>query len=268
MRRLSSYAKAQDASLSTFQEFWAEQAKAITWDRPFRQALDDNNSPFLKWFVGGRLNMSYNCLDRHVLAGKGDNWAFIFDSPMRSRVTHYTYRQTLSEVKRIAGLLTYHAGVRPGDRVIIYMPLIPEAIFTMLACARIGAVHSVVLAGFAAKELASRIKDAEANVVFTADYVQEPNRILPLKPLVDQALVLVDFKGKVYVHERGPQALPCTMQQGRDFNMQEVLNNTRPDVAVTSVESSYPLYILYTSGTTGAPKGVLRDTGGYAVGLH
>lgn len=267
LRRIGTYASAFEASLKSPEAFWTEQAGSIAWDKSFEKALDFK-SPFCKWFPGGRLNMSYNCLDRHILDGRGDQWAFIFDSPMKSRIVHYTYHQTLNEVKRIAGLLTFHAGVRPGDRVIIYMPLVPEAIFAMLACARIGAVHSVVFAGFAAKELASRIVDAGANVILTSDYAQEPNRVIPLKPLVDQALAMTNFKGKVYVHQRGGHNVPCQMQRGRDYDMHEILDNTKTEEAVVSVESSHPLYILYTSGTTGSPKGVLRDTGGYAVGLQ
>jgi len=251
-------------SLSDPEGFWAEQAGAIDWSRHWDRVLDGSNPPFYRWFGGGELNACHNALDRHVEGGRAEQTALIYDSPVTGSKQTFTYRQLRDRVAQIAGMIAAQ-GVAKGDRVIIYMPMIPEAVMAMLACARLGAVHSVVFGGFAAKELASRIDDCQPRLVLTASCGVEPNRIVAYKPLLDQAIEMAKHKmTKVIVFQR-PQG-PATMVAGRDLDWTETVKAAKPHACV-AVAATDPLYILYTSGTTGYPKGVVRDTGGYCVAL-
>jgi len=251
-------------SLSDPEGFWAEQAGAIDWSRHWDRVLDGSNPPFYRWFGGGELNACHNALDRHVEGGRAEQTALIYDSPVTGSKQTFTYRQLRDRVAQIAGMIAAQ-GVAKGDRVIIYMPMIPEAVMAMLACARLGAVHSVVFGGFAAKELASRIDDCQPRLVLTASCGVEPNRIVQYKPLLDQAIEMARHKmTKVIVFQR-PQG-PATMVAGRDLDWTETVKAAKPHACV-AVAATDPLYILYTSGTTGYPKGVVRDTGGYCVAL-
>lgn len=245
--------------------FWAEAAQGIDWDHPWDAVLDDSRPPFYRWFAGGRLNTCYNALDRHVAAGRGDQPALIYDSPVTDTVKTYTYGQLRDEVALFAGVLQSR-GVTKGDRVIVYMPMIPEAAIAMLACARIGAVHSVVFGGFAAKELATRIDDAKPKVIVSASCGIEVQRVIPYKPLLDGAIEMAATKPECcIVLQRSMQ--PCDLRAGRDFDWNDAMARSRP-VDCVPVAATDPLYILYTSGTTGQPKGVVRDNGGHAVALH
>jgi propionyl-CoA synthetase len=251
-------------SLADPDGFWAEAAAAIHWDRPWNRVLDDTAAPFYRWFTGGRLNTCYNTLDRHVDAGRGDQLALIYDSPVTQSNRRYTYRELRDEVARVAGALL-DQGVTRGDRVIVYMPMIPEAVVTMLACARIGAVHSVVFGGFAARELAKRIDDAKPKLIVCASCGIEPARTIEYKPLLDQAIELAVSPPQRCIIVQRPQA-KATLKPGRDLDWEQALAGARPAECV-SVEATDPLYILYTSGSTGIPKGVVRDHGGHAVAL-
>ena len=245
--------------------FWAEAAADIDWLKPWDRVLDDRNPPFYRWFTGGRLNTCWNCLDRHVERGRGEQTALIYDSPVTQTVKRYSYRALRDEVARFAGVLA-GLGVGKGDRVILYMPMVPEALIAMLACARIGAIHSVVFGGFAPKELKSRIDDAKPKVIVTASCGIEVARIVAYKPLVDAAIELADAKPeKVIVLQRPME--PAQLVTGRDLDWDELMAAAKP-VDCVPVEATDPLYILYTSGTTGRPKGVVRDNGGHAVALH
>ncbi len=245
--------------------FWAEAAEAIDWDRKWDQVRDDSGAPhFYRWFKGGKLNTCHNCLDRHVAAGRGEQTALIHDSPITGTQRKLTYAEMLDQVQRAAGMLKA-MGVGQGERVIIYMPMIPEAAVAMLACARIGAVHSVVFGGFAASELAKRIKDSGAVAILTASCGLEPGRTIQYQPIVDKALEIEpDTVKSVAVVQREQAA--WTLREGRDVDWTDGLAQAEPAECV-SVEATDPLYILYTSGTTGMPKGVVRDNGGHAVAL-
>ena len=252
-------------SLKDPEGFWAEQAEKIDWSKRWSRVLDGSNPPFYRWFEDGELNACYNALDRHVERGRAEQLALIYDSPVTGSQQKLTYREMRDRVAEIAGMIAAQ-GVAKGDRVIIYMPMIPEAVMAMLACARLGAVHSVVFGGFAAKELASRIDDCAPKLMLTASCGVEPNRIVQYKPLLDQAIEMAKHKvPKVILFQR-PQG-GATMIAGRDLDWNETVKGAKPHPCVP-VLSTDPLYILYTSGTTGFPKGVVRDTGGYCVALY
>jgi propionyl-CoA synthetase len=251
-------------SLEQPDEFWAEAAQAIEWDEPWARVLDDSRAPFYRWFTGGRLNTCFNALDRHVEGGRADQLALIYDSPVTETTKTFTYRELRDEVARFAGALS-EQGVGRGDRVIVYMPMVPEAVIAMLACARIGAVHSVVFGGFASEQLASRIEDARPKVIVTASCGIEPGRIVAYKPLLDAAIDMVGAKPERTIVLQRPM-LEAELAPPRDLEWGEALAGVEPASCVT-VEATDPLYILYTSGTTGQPKGIVRDNGGHAVAL-
>src|SRR3954470_18068289 len=252
-------------SLEEPDAFWAEAAAAIDWTEPWEHVLDDSRAPFYRWFAGGRLNTCYNALDRHVERGRAEQPALIYDSPVTDTVATFTYRELRDAVARFAGALAAQ-GVERGDRVIVYMPMVPEAAIAMLACARIGAVHSVVFGGFAANELASRIEDAQAKVVVSASCGIEPSRTVAYKPLLDAAIELSAVKPERCIVLQRPQ-LEAELVPGRDIEWSDAIANVEP-VGCVTVDATDPLYILYTSGTTGLPKGIVRDNGGHAVALQ
>jgi propionyl-CoA synthetase len=259
------YAEAFHRSLADPEGFWGEAARGIDWYTAPAQVLDASNPPFYRWFVGGVLNTCFNALDRHVRDGRGDQAALIYDSPVTGTIRTYSYRELLDEVARFAGLLR-DLGVSAGDRVIIYLPMIPEAAIAMLACARIGAVHSVVFGGFAAAELATRIDDATPKVVVSASCGIEVRRVIEYKPILDQAINLARHKPEHCVILQRPQA-SAAMTAGRDLDWIQAAAGAEPADCVP-VKATDPLYILYTSGTTAKPKGVVRDNGGHAVALR
>ncbi|MGB5832436.1 MAG: propionyl-CoA synthetase [Thiohalocapsa sp.] len=249
--------------------FWGEAAEAVHWDRRWDRVLDDSGvtpeAPFYHWFSGGQLNTCFNAVDRHVDNGRGDQPAIIHDSPVTASKTVITYAELKDQVSRVAGVLR-SVGVEKGDRVIVYMPMVPEAAIAMLACARIGAIHSVVFGGFSARELATRIDDAKPKVMVAGSCGIEPSRTVLYKPLLDAAIELAAHKPEhclIYQREQGPgELIP-----GRDLDWAEAAANAVPAECVP-LEATDPLYILYTSGTTGQPKGVVRDNGGHAVAMH
>ena len=251
-------------SLEEPEAFWAEVGDGISWVRRWDRVLDSDNAPLYRWFVGGRLNTCSNAVDRHVEAGHGDRDAIIYDSAMNGIQRRITYRELQGEVARFAGGLR-RLGVGVGDRVVIYMPMVPEAAIAMLACARLGAVHSVVFGGFAPKELAKRIDDAKPRVVVSATCGLEPNRTIAYKPLLDEAINLAACEPEHCVILNRPEC-EATLAEGRDLWWDKAVEGAEPAECVT-VEATDPLYVLYTSGTTGVPKGVLRDNGGHAAAL-
>jgi propionyl-CoA synthetase len=244
--------------------FWAAAAEDLYWERRWDRVFDDSRPPYYRWFTGGRLNTCYNALDLHVDRGRGKQRALIYDSPVTGTVSTFTYAELRDEVARVAGALR-RQGLGQGDRVIIYMPMVPEAIFAMLACARIGAVHSVVFGGFASNELAKRIDDARPRLILSASCGIEVNRVIPYKPLLDGALALASHRVERCVILQRPQQ-PAELAAGRDLDWGDFVSGAAPAECVP-VAATDPLYILYTSGTTGIPKGVVRDNGGHAVAL-
>ena len=255
-------------SLRDPEGFWGEAAKAVDWIKPWDKVLSYDADGTAQWFAGGAANTCWNALDRHVESGRGDQLALIYDSPVTHTVRKFTYREFTDLTARVAGMLTKF-GVTKGDRVLIYMPVIPEAIAAMLACARIGAVHSVVFGGFAARELASRIKDAQPKLLLAASCGIEPTRIVPYKHAVDAAIDMAREAGcdsvKACVVFQRPQE-PATLIAGRDHDWVEAMADAKPADCV-AVAATDPLYIIYTSGTTGAPKGIVRPSGGHLVAM-
>ena len=261
----SRYDEVYRRSLADPDGFWGEAAEAIDWDRRWDRVLDDRQPPFYRWFQGGRLNTCHNALDRHVAAGHGNRVALIYDSPVTNQVKHFTYTELTREVALLAGALR-DLGAEKGDRAIIYMPMVPEAAMAMLACARLGIIHSVVFGGFAAAELATRIDDTKPKLVLSASCGVEGQKIIPYKPLLDQAIEMARSKPPACLILQRPM-LDAALTPGRDHDWHEAVAKARPADCV-SVAATDPLYILYTSGTTGMPKGIVRDNGGHAVGLH
>jgi propionyl-CoA synthetase len=259
-----SYQALYQRSLTDPEGFWAEAAEELHWHRKWDRVLDDSNKPFYRWFPGGLFNTCYNALDRHVENGRGDQAALIYDSPVTNSARTFTYRKLRDEVALFAGGLV-NQGIVKGDRVIIYMPMVPEAVIAMLACARIGAIHSVVFGGFAAAELAKRINDAEPKLIVSASCGIEPNRVVHYKPLLDEAINLANSKPERCIILQRPQE-HAPLVPGRDLDWSAVMASAKP-VDCVPVASTDPLYILYTSGSTGIPKGVVRDNGGHAVAL-
>ncbi|MFC5949231.1 propionyl-CoA synthetase [Pseudonocardia lutea] len=251
------------ASVEDREGFWLRAAEALDWHTPPTRALDESNPPFYRWFPDGEINVAHNALDRHVDAGRGEQAALIYDSPVTDTKRTYTYSQLRDEVALFAGVLR-ELGVGHGDRVVIYMPMVPEAAIAMLACARLGAVHSVVFGGFAAKELAVRIDDAAPKVVVSASCGIEGKRVIEYKPLLDKAIELSAHKPDRQVILQRPQAEAA--MGDNDVDWAEAVAKASPADPVP-VRSTDPLYVLYTSGTTGKPKGVVRDGGGYATAL-
>jgi propionyl-CoA synthetase len=261
---MSSYADVYQRSIQDPEGFWAEAAQAVHWYKPWDSVLDASSKPFYRWFAGAELNTCYNALDVHVEAGFGEQAALIYDSPVTDTIRTYSYAELRDEVARFAGGLA-GLGIGKGDRVVIYMPMIPEAAIAMLAVARLGAVHSVVFGGFAAAELAVRFDDAQPKAVVSASCGIEPGRVVEYKPLLDEAIELATSKPNHVIMLQRPQAR-ADMQAGRDVDWQALITDAQPHDCVP-VAATDPLYILYTSGTTGQPKGVIRDNGGHAVAL-
>ncbi len=260
----SNYEEVFSRSLRDPVGFWAEAAENICWIETWDKVIDESNSPLFRWFAGGVLNTCYNAVDLHVETGRADQVAIIYESPVTDTVKTYTYRELRDEVAGFAGVLA-GIGVTKGERVIIYMPMVPEAVIAMLACARLGAVHSVVFGGFAANELAVRIDDCNPKVIVSASCGIEGIRVIPYKPLLDEAIALAGSKPKAcIILQRSLEE--CALIPGRDVDWNEAVNLAEPHDCVP-VAATDPLYILYTSGTTGEPKGVVRDNGGHAVAL-
>ena len=261
---MSKYQQMFDRSLQHPEEFWGEIAESVHWYKKWDKVLDDSDKPYYRWFTGAEVNTCYNALDLHVESGRADQLAIIYDSAMTGEVHKYTYRQLRDETARFAGALA-NLGVEHGSRVVIYMPMIPETVIAILACARLGAIHSVVFGGFAAAELAVRIDDAKPTVIVSASCGLEPGRTVEYKPLLDQAISLAQHKCDACVVYQRPQA-EAKMTEGLDHDWHDVMSCAEPAPCVP-VLATDPLYILYTSGTTGAPKGVVRDNGGHIVSL-
>ena len=252
-------------SLDNPGEFWAEAAENIDWFKCWDKVLDDSNAPLYRWFPGGKLNTCHNALDRHVENGHGERLAVIYDSPVTETKRTLSYKELRDQVALFAGVLT-SAGITKGDRVIIYMPMVPETLVAILACTRIGAVHSVVFGGFASQELATRIDDAGPKAIISASCGIEPNRIVAYKPLLDKAIELASHKPEHCIILQRPEE-SASIQPARDIDWHDAVSKATPQDCVV-VDANDPLYILYTSGTTGQPKGIVRDNGGHAVALH
>ena len=261
---MSKYLKTYQRSLEDPEGYWSEAARDIDWDTPFTKVLEDENAPFYKWFPDGKLNTCFNTLDRHVENGRADQDALIYDSPVTNTIKRFSFRELRDLTSNFAGVLT-DQGVSKGDTVIIYMPMVPEAVIAMLACARIGAIHSVVFGGFAANELAARIDDAEPKLIISASCGIEVDRIIEYKPLLDAAIETANYKPEACIILQRPQCL-AKLVEGRDLDWNDVCALAE-SVDCVPVDATDPLYILYTSGTTGSPKGVVRDNGGHAVAL-
>jgi len=258
---MNNYSAQYRASIEHPEEFWAEAAEGIDWHTPCEQILDDH----FRWYSGGQLNTCFNALDRHADGSRGQQVALIHDSPLTDSQQKLTYAELRDEVALFAGALAAN-GVERGDRVIIYMPMIPEAVVAVLACARLGAVHSVVFGGFAANELATRIDDARPKLIVAASCGIEPARLIEYKPLLDQAIEMAAHKPAHCIVLQRPQ-VTANLLPGRDIDWQDATASARPHECVI-VAATDPLYLLYTSGTTGQPKGIVRDNGGHAVALH
>ncbi len=258
------YEQTYRKSLTDPADFWAEAAADVHWYQKWDEVVDDSNPPFYRWFSGGQVNTCYNALDIHVANGRADQLALIYDSPVTNSIKSYTYRQLRDEVAIFAGALA-EQGVQKGDRVIIYMPMVPEAAIAMLACARIGAIHSVVFGGFAANELATRIDDAQPKLIVSASCGIEVSRVIPYKPLLDKAIELAQHKPAGCIILQRPQAT-AELKPDYDHDWMDLIAKAQP-VDCVPVAATDPLYILYTSGTTGVPKGVVRDNGGHLVAL-
>ncbi|HEY9212185.1 MAG TPA: propionyl-CoA synthetase [Ancylobacter sp.] len=265
----SKYPAVYARSMEDPEGFWRDAARAIDWVAQPRAIFEPERGVYGRWFVGGLCNVCHNAVDRHVDGGRGQQAAILYDSPVTGTKRTITYSELLSEVRTLAGVLS-DLGVTKGDRVVIYMPMIPEAMFAMLACARIGAIHSVVFGGFAAPELASRIDDAQPKVVLSASCGIEPSRVVPYKPLLDTALGLSAHQPEACLILQRPQAR-AELKPGRDHDWAQARTHAAEHgrgMDCAAMGATDPLYILYTSGTTGKPKGVVRDTGGYMVALH
>ncbi|UYO48755.1 propionyl-CoA synthetase [Rhodopseudomonas palustris] len=264
----SRYREVHARSLADPEGFWGEVAQSIDWIEPPTKVFDPSLGLYGRWFPGAKVNTCYNALDRHVAGGRADQLALIHDSPLTGTVSKYTYAEMLREVQTLAAIMQ-DFGVQKGDRVILYMPMVPESMVAMLACARIGAVHSVVFGGFAAKELATRIEDAKPKLILSASCGIEPGRIVKYKPLLDEAIELASVKPEACIILKRPQQ-DCELTAGRDHDwatLREQAMSAGKKADCVAVDATDPLYILYTSGTTGKPKGVVRDNGGHLVAL-
>ena len=259
-----SYREQFRQSIDNPEEYWGKAASALVWTKPWEKVLDDSGAPFYEWFSGGEINTCYNALDRHCESGRGSQAALIYDSPVTGQVQTFSYDELLQQVSRFAGALKNN-GVGKGDRVIIYMPMIPQAIISMLACARIGAIHSVVFGGFAAKELATRILDAEPALIISASCGIEGSRTIPYLPLLEEALAIAGTQDMKQILVSRPE-MPIEQLPAAAMLWDKAIENAEPAPCET-VSATDPLYILYTSGTTGEPKGVVRPNGGHAVAL-
>ncbi|WP_349829542.1 acetate--CoA ligase [Brevibacterium litoralis] len=264
------YTRAATRAAEDPEGFWLEAAELLEWTRKPTRAVDSSRAPIHRWFPDGELNVCHNALDRHVAAGRGDDTALVYDSPVTgdadgSHVERFTYADLLDRVSRFARALA-DRGVGRGDRVVVYMPMIPEAVVAMLACARLGAVHSVVFGGFSAAELAVRIDDTAPKAVVSASCGIERTRTVDYKPLLDEALEIATARPEFTVLVQRPQS-PATLVEGRDLDYAELMAETTEGIDCTPVRATDELYVLYTSGTTGRPKGIVRDSGGYATAL-
>ena len=260
---MTSYKTIYRQSLDNPQEFWAAAAKDLHWQKPFTKVLDETDKPFYKWFPDGKINACYNALDRHLEA-RGDQSALIYDSPVTNTKRTYSFRELCNETAQLAGAMK-EQGIKKGDRVIIYMPMIPQAVMAMLACARLGAIHSVVFGGFASEQLAARIEDAQADLILSASCGIEPQRLVEYKPLLDEAIEKSRHKPKRCIIFQRPE-LQADLIAGRDLDWEETVVGAQP-TDCEELAATDELFILYTSGTTGFPKGVIHDIGGYLVSL-
>lgn len=259
-----SYEEEYDLWQDNPEQYWEKKAQNITWYKKWTNVIDESKKPLWSWFPNAELNTCYNCLDFHINNGKGNKTALIYDSPVTEQKKIYTYSDLLNKTARIAGALkSFNVG--KGDRVLIYMPMIPEAVTSMLACARIGAIHVVVFGGFAPNELATRINDSKPKLIIAGSCGIEPGKIISYKPMLDKAIELSDYKvNTCFIYQR--EILKADLQKGRDYDLESVIEQSDPAPPVP-VKATDPLYILYTSGTTGDPKGMVRDNGGHAVAL-